>query len=228
MPKPDAVTSAHIEEYLETIYRLGVDGGLASTSAVAEQLGVTPASVTGMVKRMGELGWLRHERYRGVRLTRKGDLAARALIRRHRLSERLLTDLLGFGWESAHDQACKLEHLLHGEFEERAVAALGDPRTCPHGNPIEPATEEASTRLSGLDPGDTGRLLKITDERPEFLRYLGELGLRPGVEVRVTAKAPLGGPLTVSVADRECALSQEAASRLHVVQKTARRSRRRA
>jgi DtxR family Mn-dependent transcriptional regulator len=203
------------EEYLEAVYRLEREGPGVSTSGLASELGVAPGSVSGMLKKLASEGYLEHIARGEVKLTRTGLEVAVRVMRRHRLAERLLTDVLGMGWEEVHTEACMLEHAISDKVEERLVALLGDPKTCPHGLPIPPKDLSDPVRigapLAQVESGARAVVCGVTEEVPEILRYLGEIGLRPGAGVFVRAKAPLGGPITIEVGDSEHAISLELA-----------------
>jgi DtxR family Mn-dependent transcriptional regulator len=209
-----------VEEYLESIYRLQKKGGVARTSDLVEVLQVVPGTVTNTVERLEKEGMLKHEPYRGVRLTDKGRKIALDVIRRHRLSERLLTDFAHVDWDKAHDAACRLEHGLTNDVVKKLEKALGHPKTCPHGNPIPTACggilEEKLESLSTLKPKESGVVAKIEDERPEVLRYIATLGLLPGTPIEIVEKAPFEGPVTVKVGGVSHALSLLMASSIWV------------
>lgn len=209
--------SSTVEEYLETIYRLEEKIGSAKTSDLAKDLNVTFGTITNTIESMEKQGLITHKPYRGVKLTKKGREIALDVVRRHRLSERLLTDILRLDWSKAHDAACKLEHAISdkeiiGPLEE----ALGNPKTCPHGNPIPSESgkivEEKSEPLTNLGLEEGGIVVKITDERPDMLRYLETLGFVPGAHVQIEKKAPFDGPLTVKVKSESYALGRNVAS----------------
>ena len=204
-----------IEEYLEAVYRLEREGPGVTTSGLASELGVAPASVSGMLKKLAGDGYLEHVARGEVLLTRKGLEVAVRVIRRHRLAECLLTDVLGMAWDQVHAEACMLEHAISQKVEDRLVEVLGDPKVCPHGHPIPPKDLSVPVReghpLAQLDEGASAVVQGVTDEVPEILRYLGEIGLRPGAHVHVHEKAPLGGPMTVEVDKRSHAISLELA-----------------
>lgn len=204
-----------IEEYLEAVYRLEREGPGVTTSGLASELGVAPASVSGMLKKLTNEGYLEHIARGEVLLTKKGLEVAVRVIRRHRLAERLLTDMLGIPWDEVHAEACMLEHAISQKVEDRLVEVLGDPKVCPHGHPIPPTDlsepERTGYPLAQLTEGARAVVQGVTDEVPEILRYLGEIGLRPGAHVRVHEKAPLGGPMTVEVNKHSHAISLELA-----------------
>jgi DtxR family Mn-dependent transcriptional regulator len=212
-----------VEEYLEGIYRLQEKSGVARTSDIVKMLQVVPGTVTNTVERLEREGMLRHEPYKGVRLTDKGRKIALDVIRRHRLSERLLTDFMRVDWDKAHDAACKLEHGITNDVIKKLEKALGHPKTCPHGNPIPTAcggiVEEKSEPLSTLKPKESGVVAKIKDEAPEVLEYIAALGLLPGASIEIVEKAPFDGPVTVKVGEANHALSLSMASIIWVKRK---------
>jgi DtxR family Mn-dependent transcriptional regulator len=176
-----------------------------STNALAERLGVTPASASGMIKRLGELGLVEHRPYRGVSLTDDGRRVALEVMRHHRLLELYLVQSLGVPWDRVHKEAEVLEHVLSEELEELIAAKLGDPTHDPHGDPIptrELTIEEGSTRsLQTLSPGATGQFTRISDSDPAMLRFLAERGIAPGDAFEVIDKQPFDGPLFVRFGD---------------------------
>ena len=191
------------EEYLEAIYRLEHEGPGVTTSGLANELGVAPASVSGMLKKLAGDGYIEHRARGEARLTRAGLTVAVRVLRRHRLAERLLVDVLGMPWDEVHDEACKLEHAISQSVEDRLIVLLGDPKVCPHGHPIPPSDlsepERPGVPLAQLAPGERAHVFGVTEELSEILKYLGEIGLRPGADVQILDKAPLGGPITVAM-----------------------------
>jgi DtxR family Mn-dependent transcriptional regulator len=208
--KPDAPPpplTAPVEDYLKAIYELESRQGSAATSEVADALEVAPASVTGMIRRLAAQGFLDHVPYRGVQLTSAGRRAALRTIRRHRILESYLTDVLGYPWDRVHDEAERLEHAASDELIDRMAAALGNPTVDPHGAPIPTAdgtVAEASHRtLAELQIGEAARMVLVSDKDPSLLRYLAEIGLQPGTSVTVLARAPFDGPLTLRIGATE-------------------------
>ena len=193
-------TSSAIEDYAKAIYGLELRaGGAVSTNALAERLGVTAASASGMVKRLDELGLVSHVPYRGVELTADGRQLALEIIRHHRLLELYLTETLGVPWDRVHDEAEVLEHVLSEELEEAIAAKLGNPTHDPHGDPIPTADlriEEGDTvSLQSLRAGQAGTFVRVSDADPEMLRYLAERGIAPGSRFQIVDKHPFDGPL---------------------------------
>lgn len=216
MENESATVTANAEEYMEAIYRLTKSGQKITAADLARYMKISTASATGMLKRLHERGLANYEPHRDIQLTPKGKDIAVGLIRRHRLSERFLTDILGISWEKVHDQACKLEHIITGEVEEKLSTLLGNPTTCPHGQPLDADAADTSVLLSNLPQNENAVIVKVDDERPEFLQYLATLGLIPGVSIKVTARAPFNGPLMVQVGSANYALGQEVAERISV------------
>jgi DtxR family transcriptional regulator, Mn-dependent transcriptional regulator len=204
-----------VEDYLKTIFDLQREHGKVATTALAERLGLTPASVTGMVKKLAGLHLVEHEPYQGVVLTPAGEKIALEVIRHHRLLERYLAEALGVPWDQVHDEADNWEHVLSEDLEERIDRMLGYPTTDPHGAPIPgrdgtmaPPVRE---RLADLRPGQSATIAEVSDHDSALLRYLGEMGLYPGARVEVLAVAPFGGPLTLRLGDAEHAVGREVA-----------------
>jgi DtxR family Mn-dependent transcriptional regulator len=197
--------SRSVEDYLKAIYSLTAGGEAASTSALAGALEIQPASVTGMVKRLAETGYLEHARYRGARLTEMGTREALRIIRRHRILETYLHVQLGYSWDDVHAEADRLEHAASEALIDRMSAVLGHPSHDPHGAPIPTRSGEIEesdfATLDKIDPGATVQIRAVQDEDPERLRYMQALGLTPGAQLTVVDQAPYDGPLTVAVAN---------------------------
>jgi DtxR family Mn-dependent transcriptional regulator len=194
--------SSAVEDYTKAIYGLQQrTPEPVSTNALAERMGVTPASASGMVKRLGELGLVSHVRYRGVSLTDAGRRVALEVIRHHRLLELYLVKSLGVPWDRVHQEAEVLEHVLSEELEELIAAKLGDPTVDPHGDPIptkDLMIDEAPTSsLESLQAGACGTFVRVSDSDPEMLRYLSDRGIGPGDPFEVIDRQPFGGPLFV-------------------------------
>jgi len=212
--------TAVVEEYLEVIYRLQEKEGVARTSDIVKSLNVAFGTVTNTVERLEKEGYVTHEPYRGVKLTEKGLKIALQVVRRHRLSERLLTDILHVKWDKVHDAACKLEHGITDEIIKPLEKALKHPKTCPHGNPIPTKSggivEEKSLPLTALNEHQKGTIVKVTDENPELLHYLNTIGIVLGVQVEVFEKAPFNGPIILKVDETTRAISRKVGSVIKV------------
>jgi DtxR family Mn-dependent transcriptional regulator len=199
------VLTGPVEAYLKAIYDLERVGAPASTNDIADRLAISPASVSGMMRRLAEQRLITHEPYRGVRLTGAGRKAALRTLRRHRILECYLTEVLGYEWDGVHSEAERLEHAASDELIERMAAALGNPTQDPHGAPIptrDGRVEEARLRtLAAVGAGERVRVRRVQDEDAERLRYLAELGIRPGALVRILDRAPYDGPITLWVGE---------------------------
>jgi DtxR family Mn-dependent transcriptional regulator len=195
--------TAPVEDYLKAIFEIENATSAAGTNEIAQALGIAPASVTGMLRRLSELGLISYERYHGVRLSDLGRRAALRTIRRHRVIEAYLTKALGYPWDRVHEEAERLEHAASDDLIDRMAAAIGEPATDPHGAPIptREGTVDAPTLLALVDVpvGQVVRVRRVGDRDPERLRYLAQLGVTPGTDVRVVARAPFGGPITLRV-----------------------------
>lgn len=204
-----------VEDYLKTIYDLARQGQAVTTSALAERLGVTSASVTGMAKKLAEMNLVTHEPYRGVTLTEAGRKIALEVVRHHRLVELYLHEALGVPWDRVHAEAEKIEHVLSEDLEARMDAALGHPTVDPHGAPIPSLALEVEERdvtpLADLTAGDRGIVAEVSDHDADLLRYVGDLGLYPQTPLEVVAVAPFEGPLTVRAGGEERTVGQKAA-----------------
>lgn len=204
MPSHDEpfARSSAVQDYAKAIYALEQRGGdPVSTNALAERLGVTAASASGMVKRLCELGLVEHRPYRGVTLTDSGRRVALEVMRHHRLLELYLVESLGVPWDRVHDEAEVLEHVLSDQLEELIAAKLGDPTHDPHGDPIPTREltidEGPQLSLQALEAGSSGRFARVSDSDPDMLRFLSERGIRPGDTFEVVEKHPFDGPLFV-------------------------------
>ena len=220
MSSKEKVISNKAEEYLESIYRLESKVGLAKTMDLARELGVVPGSITNTIENLERKGLIIHEPYKGVKLTENGQKIASNILRRHRLAERLLTDLLHLDWSEVHDPACKLEHALSPEILKPLEKALGHPKRCPHGNPIPTncggIQEEETVALTELDAKMGGVIVKITEEKVETLKQFTEMKLTPGQRVEVENNTGSNGSLTVRVGNESCTIDHNVASIIYV------------
>jgi DtxR family Mn-dependent transcriptional regulator len=206
-------------EALKAVYRFTRGGSGAHTGALAESLGVAPGTVTATVKRLAERGLLDHRPYRGVELTSAGRRAAVGAIRRHRIVERFLSDMLGYAWNEADRLAGAFEHDLPQEVEDRMFVALDRPATCPHGFPIpDPDVVEIPEMppLYALEAGDVAVVAVPGSTEADVVAFLDTLGLRPGVRVRVKEKHPFDGPLVLTVEGQDRTVSQKVATQIFV------------
>jgi DtxR family Mn-dependent transcriptional regulator len=190
-----------VQDYTKAIYTLESRHGAASTNELAALLEVRPASVSGMLRKLSDLGLVEHERYRGVRLTEHGRRVALEVIRHHRLVELFLVESLGMTWDEVHDEAEVLEHALSEELEELIATKLGNPTVDPHGDPIPSRelklAETDAPTLAELDTGETATFVRVSDADPEMLRFLGERDIVPGTHLELVERQPFDGPLFV-------------------------------
>jgi DtxR family Mn-dependent transcriptional regulator len=200
-------SSEAVENYAKAIYSLQhrAGGEPVATNDLADRLEVTPASASGMIKKLADLGLVAHVPYRGVQLTDEGTRLALEVLRHHRLLELYLATQLDVPWDRVHEEAEALEHVLSEDLEARIAAKLGNPTHDPHGDPIPDAQlkidESASRSLSSLSAGDRGRFVRVSDSDPAMLRYLSERGVSLGDALEVLDVQPFGGPLTVRFGD---------------------------
>jgi DtxR family Mn-dependent transcriptional regulator len=221
MPTKEMLRSPAIEDYSKAIYALqSRSDEPVSTTALAERLGITPGSVSAMLKKLDDLGLTTHVPYRGVRLTDDGQRLALEVIRHHRLLESFLADTLGMSWDRVHAEAEILEHVLSEDLEELIAAKLGHPTVDPHGDPIPTAAlelDERSTRsMESLEDGEEGVFVRVSDSDPEMLRYLADCGISPGDRFVVRERQPFGGPLFVRFGEHEHAIGGQLAGAMRV------------
>jgi DtxR family transcriptional regulator, Mn-dependent transcriptional regulator len=195
--------SASIEDYLKRIYLLSPEGTPLAGHVLARALGVSHASVTGMLKRLAGLELVEYQPYSGVVLTAQGRAIALEVVRHHRLIEAYLTEVLGMPWEHVHEEAEVLEHHISARMEQLMAEQLGHPEFDPHGHPIPtvdgrmPEHPNGVRPLSGLAEGESAVVRAIGNDRRELLEYLSQIDVRIGRTILVTGRAPLDGPLTI-------------------------------
>jgi len=221
--------SPAIEEILEQIQRLEDRSGAARTKILSERLGLSLGTVTNTLSRLQRLGLARRVPYKGTQLTTEGRKVALSVLRRHRLLERLLTDVLHIRWSKAHDVACKLEHAVDDEVANAIESALAYPKTCPHGNVIPPragqVSSQVSTRLTELSPHDAGTLVRVLDEEEEgALEHLDSIGLTPGAEFTVDDRVAFDEAVVVRLGKSKVTVSKRAASLVAVKKREKMRS----
>lgn len=212
--------TAPVEDYLKAIYAIGRGTGAAATNEIAQRLDLAPASVSGMVRRLADQGLLAYERYRGVKLTESGRLAALRTLRRHRIIEAYLAEALNYPWDRVHQEAERLEHAASDELVDRMAATIGEPEVDPHGAPIptrDGSVDETVYRsLGDLEVGASGVVVRVSDEDPEMLRYLAELSIVPGKRLMVKSRAPFDGPITLMIARQELSIGPALAAQVMV------------
>ena len=221
MEEREETTLSHsMEDYLKAVYEIETSEGRVSTSALSEKLGVSPASVTNMVKKLSERNLIAHRRYQGVELTVAGRKIALEVIRHHRLVELYLQEALGVPWDRVHQEAEKWEHVLSEDLEDRMDEFLGYPVTDPHGSPIPRRDGTMPVRdcssLVEIEPDTQVRVVEVSDHDPELLRYLGGMGLYPETEMTVVAREPFKGPIVVELTGKEYSIGRNAAEYIMV------------
>jgi DtxR family Mn-dependent transcriptional regulator len=214
------MVSESVEEYLEIICKLGGEHTPVAVSTLAERLGISAVSANEMIKKLVGRDLVTYEPYKGVSLTPAGQEQALRVIRRHRLWERFLTDVLGLPWDQVHEEACRLEHATSPTLEEKLTQYLDEPESCPHGYPLAgteyQSQDEGACPLSALEADQQAIVLRVSEDDTEMLRYIGELGLRPQVRLSVEGVAPFDGPLTIRVGGERQVIGQSIASRITV------------
>jgi len=233
--KSEELLSATVEEYLETIYNMSMEGEVVIGARLAERFRVAAPTVTEMLKRLVRNGYVEMDNKRHVMLTEAGNEAAEAVLRRHRLTERFLVDMLGMQWHEVHEEACRLEHFISGAVEARVIANLHNPLTCPHGNPIPGSVPNArnylkdhrAVRLSTISEGMQATILcisEVVEDEEALIRYLHDKRLTPGTQLTVVSLAGEGelgqnkhvDSVTLRLDDREVSISKAIASKLWV------------
>jgi DtxR family Mn-dependent transcriptional regulator len=213
-----------IQDYLKIIYELTEHSPAASTNDLAARLGITPASVTGMIQKLASLepALVTYQKYQGVALTAEGRRAALDVIRRHRLLEAWLVQSLGYSWDEVHGEADRLEHVISEVLEARIAEALGQPERDPHGEFI-PSAElvmpaDKSTPLASLQAGEEAVVRRVHAQDASLLRHFEELGLIPGTRLKVIEISPFDGVMHVHVQKRqgEAILGSALTSRIFV------------
>lgn len=219
MPKYFAADlTRSVEDYLKAIYTLSEAGHPATTTGIAEAMMLAAPSVSGMIKRLAEAGLVEHLPYKGVTLTGDGRRAALRMLRRHRLIEAYLVHSLGYTWDTVHDEAERLEHAVSDDLIERMARALGNPHVDPHGDPIPTADgrmlEVTAVPLPDVSVGETVMISRVDSSSPERLRWLGDAGLIPGVEVTVVDVQPFSGPITLDLGTSQRIVGHDLAQQL--------------
>lgn len=209
-----------MEDYLRLIYELELDGEEVGVSALAGRLGISAPSVTGMSKRLAKAGLVRRAPYRGLNLTEEGRKAALGVVRRHRLVELYLVEILGYSWDEVHDEAERMEHAASEEFVDRIEKLLGHPEADAHGSPIPTkdgeVTEQPHVPLAGLGVGERAMVRRVLDRDSEALRHLVGIGLTLGAELEVVERHPFDGPLILDSGAESLVVSRRLARHVFV------------
>lgn len=220
MPDDQENLPSPLLQCLETVYRLGSREGSAPLHVVSRKLELTTAVVGAQASALQSGGFLETSSHGRVRLTEEGTRIAVGLVRKHRLLERFLMEELELPWEEVHELACRLTPILSDRVADRLAKVLGDPTTCPHGNPIPSADGvlrgDSAIPLDRLKPGMAGTIVRIEPEEGQLLRYLGVLGLIPLARLEVREVAPFGGPVLIRLGRAEYALGRDVASKILV------------
>ena len=218
---PKRRTNEGAENYAKALYELQErepDG--VGTTAVAQRLGVTPASASGMLRRLADEGVVEYAPYRGARLTPEGERIALEVIRHHRLIELFLAEVLGMPWDRVHEEAEVLEHHISEELEELIAEKLGEPALDPHGDPIPDrdlaVRSDDSVPLTELEVGEEGVFTRVSDSDASMLRYLAERSIQPGAKLAVRGREPFGGPVVVEIGGRTHPIGPELADSMRV------------
>jgi DtxR family Mn-dependent transcriptional regulator len=219
-----SLPSAAVEDYAKAIYSLtGWGPETASTNDLADRLGVRPASVSAMIKKLDEAGLVERVPYHGVRLTAEGTRVALGVLRRHRLLELFLAEVLEVPWERVHDEAEVLEHALSEDLTELISAKLGDPSVDPHGDPIPDRdlslVETETEALAALQPGDAAVFVRVSDSNPEMLTYLSDCGISVGDEFELIERQPFEGPISIRIGDDTHVLGLRLSEAMRVVRR---------
>lgn len=221
-PKPRvAQATATMQDYLKVLFRLEKWQSPVPTSALADALTVSPSAVTAMSCKLHVAGLVRYAAYHGMALTASGRDEALRVLRAHRLVEVMMVEWMGYGWEEVDEEADRLEHVMSTEFVNRLAAQLGNPYTCPHGDPIPGPNGEIpevlDQPLAHLAPNQVGQVYRVSSRHRELLMYLREIGVKPGVRIEVLAVAPFDGPWSIRVDDVERTISLTVAQNIFVV-----------
>jgi DtxR family transcriptional regulator, Mn-dependent transcriptional regulator len=209
--------SDSVEEYVEGIYRLQTEADLVSTGEVAAYMCVSAGSSTTMIKKLAEMGLAFHEPYQGIRLSPSGERLAKRLIRAHRLLEVFLMRTLDLSWAEVHELACKLEHYVTDDLVDRIDEKMGSPRVCPHGSPIDMDIPDGSFRLNEAMSGAKLKVVKVTDERVEFLHHLEAIGLTLGAEFEIESDSPIDSLLHLRMGNESVTVGPEVCRHVWVV-----------
>ncbi len=218
MTTHDISKTERVEMYLKAVYVVQQSAPPATASRVADFMGVSTPSAWEMLRRLEQQGFVRSAGEEGFQLTPSGSAKAVQVVRRLRLAERMLTDVLKLDLAKVYDEACKMEHVISSEVETRLAEVLGHPTTCPHGLPIPGETDAVAPSRSLLDlqPGQTAQVAAVPEEDSAMVAYLSGLGLVPSARITVQEVAPFNGPITVALNNRPQALGREVAARVKV------------
>lgn len=212
--------SEQIENYLKNIYKIQSTEGKVTTTSLSDRLQISPASVTEMVKKLADDGSLTHTPYKGFELTESGKRQALKVVRKHRLWEMFLVEVLHFGWDEIDEEAEKLEHFMSAKMEDKIDEVLGYPRVDPHGDPI-PASDGSMKKiravpLSEIEEGSAVRILRVSDSSPELLQYASSVGLTLNKKITIKQRMKFDGSLLIKIGSKETSISSTLASNIFV------------
>ena len=220
----DHKPSKTVEDYLQVMHYMTRDGATIIGARLAERIHVAPPTVTATLQRMMRDGLITMDDHKVVHLTEHGREQAESIVRRHALAERLLTDILGLGWSESHEEAHLVEHVISPRVERHLMEVLGNPQTCPHGNPIPGTSARPSAHAFALSDARAGqrvvieRIVEEAEDDPELMTYFERSGLVPRAELRVAERSPAAGLVTVEHEGRQTALGLGAAVNIRVVE----------
>ncbi len=214
------MASEQIENYIKNIYKLSANESKVTTSSLSERLQISPASVSEMIKKLAEEGTLTHTPYKGVELTDEGKVLALRIIRKHRLWEMFLVEVLHFGWDEIDDEAERFEHIMSDKMEEKIDEVLGHPLVDPHGDPI-PSKDGAlviprSIPMSEAEAGSTVTVIRVSDSNSELLQYVSSIGISLNTMVTVKQKMNFDRSMQVQIGSKEVNISNMIASNIFV------------
>ena len=212
--------SQSIEDYLKVIYEIQSTEGKVTTNSLSGKLGIAPASVTGMLKKLSAKKLVTHKKYQGVKLTDSGEKIALEVIRHHRLIELYLKEALGVPWDKVHEEAEKWEHVISEDIEDRMDEFLGHPTSDPHGSPIPDRNgkiiERKCSCLADLEPGHKAVIAEVSDHDPSMLRYLGKMGFYPETKITIDSVEPFNGPMKINIKNKVQILGRDVAKHITV------------
>ncbi len=212
--------SEQIEDYLKNIYKIQSLEGKVSTSSLSDTLQISPASVSEMVKKLAHKGSLMHTPYKGVKLTESGKRAALKIVRKHRLWEMFLVEILHFGWEEIHEEAEKFEHIMTDKMEDKIDEVLGSPSIDPHGHPIPNKNgtikNVRAVPLNDVEEETTARVVRVNDANAELLRYASSIGISLNKKIVVKRRIKFDSSLIIRIGAKEITISSTLASNISV------------
>jgi DtxR family transcriptional regulator, Mn-dependent transcriptional regulator len=208
------------EDYVKNIYKLQREGEKVTTSALAESLQLSDPSITDMIKKLSEKGFVRYTPYKGVELTNGGTSMAMKILRRHRLWEMFLVRYLGYSWDQIHEEAERLEHVTSDLLEQRLDELLGHPSVDPHGDPIPSVDgclhQPLFTALADCEAGDVVSVTRVSDDEPRILQHATRLGVGLQTRLLVRERMAFDGSMTLELQNREVFVSREVAEAIFV------------